>query len=393
VPVAPLRYSVRIVFIALLVSGLTLLGWNLTGNNGIGDEVLVPMISADKDQSAPRSAQRPLSSAPQVLAEAGDVVSGIELEVGATDRPDSPGKSLGPEGIASHADPTGTLVVTSGPSSSSRFVETRDAESDGPDRVAASARASPIPLAVKRDVAGDLPRVMALPARARAPESPASDAAVSKSPEVSPDVGEVEVIQAPLPAGDALMVEEGASESVANPIRATASADQASPAGDLMVPDMGAPPALEPSAARGISSELADETPALAEFEQLVVDKALGAGVLADFSRHYASGDLSSLIALFSPKANSARGGSMALAADYARLFEATSEREFAVSDVNWRLDGETLRGEGRFEASYYRKGRFFRQVVKGQITCVMVQEQGATRILRLDSRPDGGGA
>jgi hypothetical protein len=123
------------------------------------------------------------------------------------------------------------------------------------------------------------------------------------------------------------------------------------------------------------------------------LSSAQAAGVLHSFSQHYSTGDLSALVGLFSSEANSARGGSMALAADYARLFESTSEREFAVRDLRWRIEGDTLRGEGRFEARYYRKGRLFRQVVKGEISFVMVAENGDARILRLDSRPDGSGA
>ncbi len=104
------------------------------------------------------------------------------------------------------------------------------------------------------------------------------------------------------------------------------------------------------------------------------------------FSQTYASGDLNGLVALFSRRANSANGGSLALAADYARLFDTTSDRSIVVNGLAWREEGDTLRGQGSFEARYRKQGRLFKQVVEGTLQFVMVEEAGQLRLLRLDS-------
>jgi hypothetical protein len=109
---------------------------------------------------------------------------------------------------------------------------------------------------------------------------------------------------------------------------------------------------------------------------------------LNSFSRHYASGDLNALLRLFSRRANAGGGGGIALAVDYAKLFDGTRDRAISLSDLRWQREGDQLRGGGRFEATYYKKGGLFRQVVRGHIGFVLVEEDGAARLLRLDSRP-----
>jgi len=112
--------------------------------------------------------------------------------------------------------------------------------------------------------------------------------------------------------------------------------------------------------------------------------------LLGEFSVHYGSGDLTALIGLFSRRANAAKGGSMALAADYARLFSDTRERNIEISQVSWRSEDEVLRGVARFNARYHKQGRLFRQSISGDIQFAMVDEDGALKILRLDSTPSG---
>lgn len=407
--------------LALVACGLALLVWNLVGTHGLGDEVLVPMADVARPSAGLRSGQpgrnpamtvgespavdRPSSAAvpsaalvpPAISAasrsEAEKRVVGSESNVLVV-QPESPAMrttlgSASPVATSSAPLPAPAVPAAAEPVQTGQLLARRPGGSgaapavsvtDGPDERGSGrsdGRDYKIgePIAASED-AGSPAAGRSAGSDSRLPSAPEGVPVVDTRPSSSRSAGATSEPSLPIAADP-----DAAAVATLRDSKSTA------PGADpLSLPLAKAPVASDQGATDSGSADGA----ALNAVRPQDLSSDLAADLLHSFSQHYASGDIGSLVGLFSSQANSARGGTMALAADYARLFEDTSDREFSVRDLRWRIDGELLRGEGRFEARYYRKGRLFRQVVKGEISFVMVAENGRTRILRLDSRPDG---
>lgn len=136
------------------------------------------------------------------------------------------------------------------------------------------------------------------------------------------------------------------------------------------------------------------EAPSWTEVDTQVIDAGLprDADVVAAldlFVRLYSDGDLQGVLSLFSRHGRP--DGGAAIARDYAELFNTTRSRSLSLSSLQWRPDGERLRGEGRFEARYLSKGRLVRQVVRGRIDFEVVREGDVVRFARLDAVAENG--
>jgi hypothetical protein len=400
--------------VALLLSGVALLGWNLIETDGLGDEVLVPMADVARPVAAPQrnpqisQPMTPLASAdsidqhavPSAPSDAAIIASMLTLDAdaAAADQVVSTATEVQPPvGLSSGSNNVipAQAGIQENQSTGHRSSPVRRnsggslaVRSDSSGAVASSASVGP----QTPTLAAATPRT---PAPARTERSQMRKQQVPPTKQVDSVAAAASPVNSMAPSPtDAATSGSGRNRTGLQPAAPAASeSTQQEGSGPEAVALAAAPspPSSSHSDRPGDTAMIQRQASTPAYRSDL--SSAQAAGVLHSFSQHYSTGDLSALVGLFSSEANSARGGSMALAADYARLFESTSEREFAVRDLRWRIEGDTLRGEGRFEARYYRKGRLFRQVVKGEISFVMVAENGDARILRLDSRPDGSGA
>lgn len=375
---------------------LGVLAWGVMEREWRGEEVLISTTGGDLPGGLAAVSPDDAKSAPATPTPAPQIDSPIAPETS-------------PARIREAAEPlaaTPSLAQTPGaapPRQADGFVVSPDAERDMAATTAVGARVPPV-APVGREIAAPEPRPRQLaaentqvpvsahraaPVEAEPPPQEATEAqppavavvpvptSTLPAPHTMPSRADVQSGQPPVVQQESARVQEPAPASadiaIASPVPARATARESGPAASPMVVTQ----------SEGGGGDAATN----------VLSEISARAALDAFSLHYANGDLSGLIGLFSSRANSARGGTMALAADYARLFEGTSQREIAVRDIRWRRDGDSLRGEGRFDARYYAKGKLFRQVVKGQISMVMVEEGGALRILRLDSRADGRGS
>jgi hypothetical protein len=106
--------------------------------------------------------------------------------------------------------------------------------------------------------------------------------------------------------------------------------------------------------------------------------------VVQQFSTHYSAGNLQGLMALFSPKAISLKGGREAIAADYSRLFNSTRQRRIALSNARWQAVDDARRLRAGFQTELaYDAGRA-PQRRNGSIEMLLVRENGNPRILEL---------
>ena len=106
--------------------------------------------------------------------------------------------------------------------------------------------------------------------------------------------------------------------------------------------------------------------------------------LLQQFRTHYGNGDLARLMALFSPKAISLKGGREAIAADYSRLFGSTRQRRIMLSNPRWQAvdDARRLRAGFQTELAYAAGGALQRR--SGNLEMLLVRENGSARILEL---------
>ena len=373
--------------------GAGLIGWNLLDGEWRGDEVLVPMGAELPRGSWAGQAAGPERIISEVLA-ASDVAEVSQPEVSTSELarsevakvpspvlPDPssvarqsplPTKSGRQVPVAESAPPSGRPNVSRAIASESdtrpALVRVQPSRISPSETDASGDLRSPSVSAVVLSVAADADNATAADSAKRpvliAAEAATSDAQQNQS-------GDPEPVD-PIAQSIASVAPDEASEPNVDRVEIGASLATVEASSASSIPDVPAPLA-----------QLAQRDIVLDDFSNTDVERFLG-----NFARYYASGDLSALIGLFAIQANSAKGGSLALAADYARLFESTHEREIAIRQLTWRLEDGSLRGDGQFEATYYKKGRLFRQVVRGQISFVIVEENGVPRILRLDSHP-----
>ncbi len=378
---------------ALLLVAVGLVVWSLLDRDWRGSEVLIPMGVEAPRAAAERSAEKleeeasdppaavakdevqVVPTAPAIAARSGD--SGPP-------RPATDVVATAAVGAATPLPTTGSQVLVVDPSPPFDDSAVRPASAPGKVAAVDSARAVTSASAESREGGASpstspstpKPSVAAVVSldNNRATRADAKDAAVPAPPvavsDSAPSGGTVDPIRHEPVSQPAFAAIPNKGDGV-GVAQADHQSDRSTPS------DAVATTAQEP----GAQAALTKRPPS--DFSRTDVEQFLGT-----FSRHYASGDLSALIGLFSIQANSAKGGSIALAADYARLFASTTERQIAIRQLIWRLEDGSLRGDGQFEAAYHRKGRMFRQVVRGQISFVIVEENGLPRILRLDSRP-----
>ncbi|MFZ9311497.1 MAG: nuclear transport factor 2 family protein, partial [Arenimonas sp.] len=90
------------------------------------------------------------------------------------------------------------------------------------------------------------------------------------------------------------------------------------------------------------------------------------------------------LMALFSPKAISLKGGREAIAADYSRLFSSTRQRRIALSNPRWQAVDEARRLRAGFQTELAYMDARAPQRRSGQLEMLLVRENGNPRILEL---------
>ncbi|MGQ0800774.1 MAG: DnaJ domain-containing protein [Pseudomarimonas sp.] len=401
----PPRHRSAAMGASLMVAAVALVvGWGIFSDGMSGDEVLVPMGEPTPVTRAnvPESGQSMVSNDPATPS-ARDIPELLQP------------KRDPPQTVPAVADSSQT--VTTAQVAETPVPSTAVSEVDGlaPARAQNPVRRLPVALQSRPPAVVD---ERAAPAAAIA-KQPAERAAVSAKP-VAETVSRAE--NDPVQEDNSIQVTANAtpSPSPVAEVRSAAFTD-ADPVADAPMVDKAPKPeeqiaqvASEPSrpipnrsaatpkpqsikvepitpavngAAQASSSAATPPAPLAKVVNQsAVVGNVAVEDLLASFSRSYAQGDLNGLIGLFSRRANSANGGSLALAADYARLFDTTSDRSIVVSGLAWREEGGTLRGQGSFEARYRKQGRLFKQVVGGTLQFVMIEEAGRLRLLRLDS-------
>jgi hypothetical protein len=106
--------------------------------------------------------------------------------------------------------------------------------------------------------------------------------------------------------------------------------------------------------------------------------------LLQQFSMHYTAGNLQGLMALFSPKAISLKGGVDAIAAEYSRQFSTTRQRRIALSNPRWQAVDDARRLRAGFQTELAFGGMRAPQTRRGSLEMLVVRENGNPRILEL---------
>ncbi len=102
------------------------------------------------------------------------------------------------------------------------------------------------------------------------------------------------------------------------------------------------------------------------------------------FARAYASGDLPTMMQLFSVDAVSNRGGVQAIAEDYNHLFSTTLSRQLKLDRLAWTTSADRIIGSGPFEAIIQRKQDAPAETVRGWLTIEATVDDGEWRIKRI---------
>ena len=218
--------------------------------------------------------------------------------------------------------------------------------------------------------------------QAKVPAVPAADATLAKAVAALPRspvaLAPPKTVSVPAVAAKTALPKPSATTTAAKPVPGVASSRALTekPAVSAPKPMAPAPRAL-PSAA-----------PAVLSLAQVPVADAISAGeaeaLLQQFSSHYNAGNLQGLMALFSPKAISLKGGREAIAADYSRLFSSTRQRRIALSNARWQAVDDARRLRAGFQTELaYDAGRA-PQRRSGSIEMLLVRENGNPRILEL---------
>ena len=169
------------------------------------------------------------------------------------------------------------------------------------------------------------------------------------------------------------------------PTRVTAPMPAKSPAPALKAAAAPVPaptPARLPTASpapKAMAAPVATEPP-MAESITVAEAEAL----LQQYQTHYSAGNLSGLMALFSPKAISLKGGREAIAADYSRLFTGTRQRRIALSNPRWEAVDEARRLRAGFQTEMAFAAGRAPQRRSGSLEMLLVRENGKPRILEL---------
>ena len=106
--------------------------------------------------------------------------------------------------------------------------------------------------------------------------------------------------------------------------------------------------------------------------------------LLQQYQAHYNAGNLQGLMALFSPKAISLKGGREAITADYSRLFNSTRQRRIALINPRWQQVDDARRLRAGFQSELDFGAVRASQRRSGSLEMLMVRENGKPRILEL---------
>jgi len=109
---------------------------------------------------------------------------------------------------------------------------------------------------------------------------------------------------------------------------------------------------------------------------------------LARFMACYERGDTQSLMALFDEVAIGPAGGKTQIRREHESLFDSTTLRHLAIERMNWKRDGDWVRGEGRYRATQMRKGEQWLRTETGIIRIELLQRSGQALIMGLDYQP-----
>jgi hypothetical protein len=183
-------------------------------------------------------------------------------------------------------------------------------------------------------------------------------------------------IAAAAPAKPALENSLRPDAGIAPPLKIEAS-PTANPPQTVIVPHP------EPPALSILAEQAAPVVPKPAPPPTRIADADL-AGLIAQLSQQYANGNLEGFMALFDESARSEAGGKMQIRNDYANLFRSSLRREIVIWDMNWRLNGDSAKGEGSFHAQVIGNGETVPRTYLGQIKLEVVKHGDAPLITSL---------
>lgn len=109
---------------------------------------------------------------------------------------------------------------------------------------------------------------------------------------------------------------------------------------------------------------------------------------LARFMSCYERGDAQALMALFDEVAIGPAGGKTQIRREHESLFDSTTLRHLAIERMNWKREGDWVRGEGRYRATQMRKGEQWLRTETGIIRIELLQRSGQALIMGLDYQP-----
>ena len=186
-------------------------------------------------------------------------------------------------------------------------------------------------------------------------------AALPPAPPVEPASTEIP-ISAPQPT--AIPTPQAPKQSRAPVVAPAAVALRAAPAA-----------AAEPAA--GPIVEAAEPTPA----PPTPITESQATPVLAAYTNAYTTGDLASLMQLFTQDARGPGGGRDSIAADYQSLFENTRKRRMVLQRQGWLAGPERATVLARFEARLVPAGGLIARTTQGDIRFDLAWEEGKLRI------------
>ncbi|MBW8312201.1 MAG: hypothetical protein K0M64_09225, partial [Rhizobium sp.] len=135
-----------------------------------------------------------------------------------------------------------------------------------------------------------------------------------------------------------------------------------------------------PAAAPAVA-HIAPATPEPPQPATAPITEAAAQAILGQYTAAYASGDIRSLMRLFTRDATNNRGNRDAIAYDYQELFSSSETREITLSTTGWLASGGTATVLAKYEAKVKRPGRWLPGTSRGDIRFDFAYENGALRI------------
>ena len=106
--------------------------------------------------------------------------------------------------------------------------------------------------------------------------------------------------------------------------------------------------------------------------------------LLARFLEAYERGDIQACMALLDEDVRVDAGSKSELRREYDLLFRSTDLRHIKVTNMNWSRDGEFIRGQGRYRATFMRKGETVLRTQDGQVRVELVRRGSSALINEL---------